>query len=76
MRKEEHQYKKQIKQGSEMEQVNAADREWKDDNVITQYDNKRTREELLGVDADLPRKEFVTFAAVENARARMGKAIS
>ena len=46
MRKEEHQYKKQIKQGSEMEQVNAADREWKDDNVITQYDNKRTREEL------------------------------
>lgn len=44
MGKEEHQYKKQIKQGSEMEQVNAADREWKDDNVITQYDNKRTRE--------------------------------
>lgn len=29
-----------------MEQANAADREWKDDNVITQYDNKRTREEL------------------------------
>ena len=27
-----------------MEQVNAVDREWKDDNVITQYDNKRTRE--------------------------------
>ena len=43
MRKEEHQYKKQVKHGSEMEQVNAADREWKDDNVITQYDSKRTR---------------------------------